>query len=70
MLRLIPDGKEAFVTGIVLYRNLASILPFQRYNRLIPASFFNEIHFADTRWRHLLMITLFAFYPDSQALQK
>lgn len=25
-----PDGSDAFVTGIVLYRNLASILPFQR----------------------------------------
>lgn len=25
-----PDGNDAFVTGIILYRNLASILPFQR----------------------------------------
>lgn len=25
-----PDANDAFVTGIVLYRNLASILSFQR----------------------------------------
>lgn len=38
MLCLIPDGNDAFVTGIVLYRNLASILPFQRYNHSISAA--------------------------------
>lgn len=26
----LSDGGDAFVTGIVLYRNLASIMPFQR----------------------------------------
>lgn len=27
---IFPDGSDAFVTGIVLYRNLGSILSFQR----------------------------------------
>uniref|UniRef100_H3DJM8 Adhesion G protein-coupled receptor B1 n=1 Tax=Tetraodon nigroviridis TaxID=99883 RepID=H3DJM8_TETNG len=30
-----PDGSDAFVTGIILYRNLGSILPFQSNNSLL-----------------------------------
>ncbi|KAF6720631.1 Brain-specific angiogenesis inhibitor 1 [Oryzias melastigma] len=30
-----PDGNDAFVTGIVLYRNLASIMPFQSNTTLL-----------------------------------